>query len=68
VFRRIDVETLLDWKGKKEKSDENAAEQAMEKFASTYGAKDFLPGYTEVMKSEPAHRYKYNDAPAAPAA
>jgi hypothetical protein len=51
VFRRIDVETLLNYKGKKEKADEEAAEQIMENFAAQYGAKDFLPGYTEVMKS-----------------
>jgi len=51
VFRRIDVEKLLDWKGKKEKAEDDAAEQAMKNFASIHGAKDFLPGYTEVMKS-----------------
>ena len=51
VFRRIDVEKLLEWKGKKEKLNEDAAEQSMKSFASQYGAKDFLPGYTEVMKS-----------------
>lgn len=51
VFRRIDVETLLNYKGKKEKSEEDAAEQIMENFASKYGAKDFLPGYTEVRNS-----------------
>ena len=51
VFRRIDVETLLNYKGKKEKADEEAAEKIMENFAAQYGAKDFLPGYTEIMKS-----------------
>jgi hypothetical protein len=51
VFRRIDVETLLNYKGKKEKADEATAERIMENFAAQYGAKDFLPGYTEIMKS-----------------
>lgn len=51
VFRRIDVENLLSYKGKKEKSDEDAAEQIMKDFTSKYGAKDFLPGYTKVRNS-----------------
>lgn len=51
VFRRIDVENLLSYKGKKEKSNEDAAEQIMEDFTSKFGAKDFLPGYTEVRNS-----------------
>lgn len=51
VFRRIDIETLLKYKGKKEKSDDVAAEQIMENFAKQHGAKDFLPGYTEVRNS-----------------
>jgi hypothetical protein len=51
VFRRIDVETLLNYKGKKEKSDEAAAETIMEDFSAKYGAKSFLPGYTEVRNS-----------------
>jgi hypothetical protein len=51
VFRRIDVETLLNYKGKKEKADEAAAETIMEDFSAKYGAKSFLPGYTEVRNS-----------------
>jgi len=51
VFRRIDIETLLNYKGKKEKAEEEAAEQIMDNFAQQYGAKDFLPGYTEVRNS-----------------
>jgi hypothetical protein len=51
VFRRIDVETLLRYKGKKEKADELAAEEIMGNFSEQFGAKSFLPGYTEVRKS-----------------
>ena len=50
VFRRIDVETLLRYKGKKEKLDEVAADNIIENFSSQNGAK-FHPGYTEVRDS-----------------
>jgi hypothetical protein len=51
IFRRIDVETLLNYKGKKEKTDEIAAEEIMDNFSKQYGAKGFKPGYTEVRNS-----------------
>jgi len=38
-------------KVKRKKADEEVAEKIMENFASQYGAKDFHPGYTEIMKS-----------------
>jgi hypothetical protein len=50
VFRRIDAETLLNYKGKKEKADEAAAETIMKNFSAKIGAK-FQPGYTGVMNS-----------------
>jgi hypothetical protein len=50
VFRRIDVETLLNYKGKKANADEQAADQIIEDFSQHYGAK-FLPGYSEVNNS-----------------
>jgi hypothetical protein len=50
VFRRIDVETLLKYKGKKANAEEQAADQIIEDFSRQYGAA-FFPGYTEVNNS-----------------
>lgn len=50
VFRRIDVEALLSYKGKKANSNEKAAESIIEDFSRKHGA-PFVPGYTEVKDS-----------------
>lgn len=50
VFRRIDVEALLNYKGKKANADEHAAESVIEDFSRRHGAQ-FAPGYTEVSNS-----------------
>lgn len=50
VFRRIDAEALLNYKGKKADADEDAAEDIIENFSRKYGA-PFFPGYTEVRDS-----------------
>jgi len=50
VFRRIDVDVLLSYKGKKANADEKAAEAVIEEFSAKHGAA-FFPGYTEVNNS-----------------
>ena len=50
VFRRIDVEALLSYKGKKANADEQAAESVIEDFSRKHGA-PFSPGYTEIRNS-----------------
>ena len=50
VFRRIDAEALLSYKGKKADADEAAAEYIIENFSRKHGA-PFSPGYTEVRDS-----------------
>jgi hypothetical protein len=51
VFRRIDEQTLLNYKDHKEKAEEKTAEHIMENFTARYGASEFKPGYTEVRNS-----------------
>jgi hypothetical protein len=50
VFRRIDIDMLLSYKGKKENSEEEAADKIIENFSDKYGA-PFKPGHTEVKNS-----------------
>lgn len=50
IFRRIDIEALLSYKGKKANADEKAAESIIEDFSRKYGA-PFSPGYTEIRNS-----------------
>ncbi|MCL1914474.1 MAG: S8 family peptidase [Eubacteriaceae bacterium] len=56
VFRRTDLDNLLNFAQKKEQGSEDDADAALEKFRQTYGA-DFEPGSTTIQNSTLQQRF-----------